>query len=49
MYSNSLNTKQILAESLYLQGKNLFITGPAGVGKTFLIKHLTTDDPTRPL
>ncbi len=40
MYSNSLNTKQILAESLYLQGKNLFITGPAGVGKTFLIKHL---------
>ena len=33
-----LNTKQNYAYSLMAQGKNIFLTGPGGVGKTALIK-----------
>lgn len=33
-----LNTKQNYAYSLMAQGKNIFLTGPGGVGKTSLIK-----------
>ena len=37
---SELSTSQQLAFDKYLSGKNLFITGPGGTGKTFLIKHI---------
>jgi ATP-dependent DNA helicase PIF1 len=36
---NALNSKQADALNLMLQGKNVFLTGPAGTGKTYII-HL---------
>ena len=35
--------EQIIANNKYIQGKNIFITGPGGTGKTLLIKHIRQD------
>ena len=35
--------EQQLIFDKYIQGKNLFITGPGGTGKSFLIKHIYED------
>jgi ATP-dependent DNA helicase PIF1 len=35
----SLNKKQLRAFNLFKEGKSLCITGPAGVGKSFIIKY----------
>jgi len=37
----SLNSEQSRVVDSILEGKNVFITGSAGVGKSFLVKHLT--------
>ena len=37
---NELSPEQQYALEQFKQGKNLFISGPGGCGKTFLIKHL---------
>ena len=38
-----LNEKQTIAFTLMKEGKNVFITGPGGVGKTALIKKFKND------
>jgi ATP-dependent DNA helicase PIF1 len=35
-----LNDQQKLAQELVLAGKSVFLTGAAGTGKSFLLKHL---------
>ena len=35
--------EQIIANNKYIQGNNIFITGPGGTGKTLLIKHIRQD------
>jgi ATP-dependent DNA helicase PIF1 len=35
--------EQIIAQNKYIQGENIFITGPGGTGKTALIKHIQKD------
>jgi ATP-dependent DNA helicase PIF1 len=35
--------EQITAQNKYIQGENIFITGPGGTGKTALIKHIQKD------
>lgn len=35
--------EQIIAFNNYTQGKNIFVTGPGGTGKTALIKHIQKD------
>ena len=37
---NSLSTEQSIAIDSFNKGKNIFITGPGGSGKTFLIKQM---------
>lgn len=47
----TLNVQQLNALNLMLQGDNVFITAPAGTGKTFLINHFCStvkeEYPTR--
>jgi ATP-dependent DNA helicase PIF1 len=38
-----LSTEQLKAFQLYKDGKNIFITGPGGSGKSLLIKHIYQD------
>ena len=38
---DSLNTKQQQAVTAVLNGKNIFLTGPGGTGKSFTIKYIT--------
>jgi len=40
MYIMSFSKEQCLAFQRFLLGENLFITGPGGTGKTFLIKEI---------
>ena len=42
-----LSNEQNNALELFKQGKNLFITGPGGTGKTELIKYLVKDAKNR--
>ena len=35
--------EQTIANNKYIQGNNIFITGPGGTGKTLLIKHIRQD------
>lgn len=35
--------EQIKAFTAYTEGRNMFITGPGGTGKTALIKHIQKD------
>ena len=35
--------EQQIAFNKYIQGKNIFITGPGGTGKTALIRHIQKD------
>lgn len=37
---NNMNEEQLLAFNRFKRGENLFITGPAGTGKTFLINQM---------
>ena len=37
---DSLNTKQQQAVEAVLNGKNIFLTGPGGTGKSFTIKYI---------
>jgi len=38
----NLNDKQELIFNKYINGENIFITGPGGTGKTHLIKMIVT-------
>ena len=38
--SDKLNTEQQLIFNKYIDGENIFITGPGGTGKTYLIKAI---------
>ena len=38
-----LSQEQQIAFDKYLQGNNIFITGPGGTGKTALIRHIQKD------
>lgn len=38
-----LNTQQTAALELVLKGKSVFLTGPGGVGKSFLVHHITRE------
>lgn len=37
------STEQLLSYNKYLEGKNVFITGPGGTGKTALIRYIEED------
>ena len=39
----NFSEEQQLSFDKYMQGKNIFITGPGGTGKTELIKHIYRD------
>ena len=39
--------EQQLSFNKYVEGKNIFITGPGGTGKSALIKHIQADAYTK--
>lgn len=47
MDESTLSPEQKLALDLFRKGKNLFVTGPGGTGKTHLIKHFISDAAAR--
>ena len=42
-----LSSKQKLAVDLVKSGKNVFITGPAGTGKSYIIEHIKREIPKK--
>jgi len=36
----SLNAPQQVAMKKIIEGKNLYVSGPGGVGKSYLVKHI---------
>lgn len=45
--TNDLSPEQLKAFELYRSGQNVFITGPGGAGKSYLIKKIKDDLETR--